>query len=285
MARLGALFAAIAALAVAPVQADSFASDLKPLFVALEDMTAGRGQHTSTRLHDGRVLIAGGSVTPSADLFNPKSETFTPISPMIDTRAAARAVLLHDGRVLITGGMDTSGNVLSSSETFNPRLARFFPTRSMKLDRHFHTATLLHSGEVLVTGGLQQDGTCTASAELFNPTTGTFTLITSMTTARCGHAATLLHGGRILLTGGQTDGSPCSVLASTEIYDFRTGRFTATGNMTQPRSQHVAVLQHQGNVLLAGGYDGCAYNGTATAELFHPLGRSFTGTCSLADDV
>src|SRR5688500_6997728 len=70
-------------------------------------MADGRWAGTATRLDDGRVLVAGGysyakkDTVRSADLFDPRTRTFTPAAPMTTDRNFATATLLPGGKVLV----------------------------------------------------------------------------------------------------------------------------------------------------------------------------------------
>jgi hypothetical protein len=97
----------------------------------------------------------------------------------------------------------------------------------------------------------------------------------SMNAARESHTATLLANGNVLVTGGDnyTDG----FLASAELYNPATGRWTFTGSMTTARVSHDAVLLQNGQVLVAGGYhdSNCCL---ASAELYNQATGTWTAT-------
>ena len=157
-------------------------------------------------------------------------------------------------------------------------MPKFVPTGSMHIGRLGDTATLLQNGKVLIAGGgePQQNGQIFSSAELYDPTTGRFTKTGSMRVARSGHTATLLQNGKVLIAGGGvcTDKSCIRVnsVASAELYDPNTGKFSLTGSMATPRGDATATLLRDGRVLLAEG----DYGGRA--DLYDPNSGKFTPT-------
>jgi hypothetical protein len=236
-------------------------------------MTVARDGHTATRLLDGRVLIAGGG-SASAELYDPKSQTFSATGSMALAQGARSATLLANsklpnyGKVLMAGGGDLI------AELFDPTAGTFTATGSMGAQHLGQTATLLQNGQVLIAGGE------TAKAELFNPPTGAFVATGSMTVSRSGHTATLLPDGRVLIAGGVQDFGPGTVpiplspgVASAELYDPASGTFTPTGSMSEGRTGHTATLLVDGTVLVTGTDN--------TAELFSPE----TGTFSVVGEL
>jgi hypothetical protein len=247
---------------------------------------------TAILLLDGHVLIAGGSGIGdvlkrgySAELYDPKTGTFSLTGSMNTRRYDQAGVLLPDGRVLLVGGSvyDLGSKAVATAELYDPKTGKFTMTGSMRTARDGPTATLLTDGSVLIAGGNATPGNGwkpIASAELYNPTTGKFTATGTMTTARSGDTATLVPDGRVLIAGGfRSDGN---VLASAELYDPQTGSFSPTGSMAIMRGDHTATLFPDGRVLIAGGADALAANILASAELYDPKTGTFSPAGSMA---
>ena len=262
------------------------------------EMSVARAGQTATLLPDGDVLVAGGG-TRTAELYNPSTGAFTPTGSMSVARTDATATLLPSGEVLVAGGVGSRGRQLASAEIYNPSTGTFNPTGSMHTARSGHTATLLGNGKVLVAGGgcNKGHGNCDAgsfldnlrSAELYNPKTGTWSTTGSMQFEREYFAATLLGDGDVLVAGGfaTCDDDFCSDNRQAELYDPKTGTWSATGSMQRAREQFSATLLANGDVLVAGGLNEGGFNGyTKTfseAELYDPASGTWSPTGSMSE--
>jgi len=235
------------------------------------EMNQRRVGHIAVLLGSGKVLVAGGWVgqggTDSAELYDPASGKFTVIAKMTVPRGRPSATLLADGDVLIAGGEERDNESLASAEIFHVKTLSFQGVGSMHHARISHTATLLNDGHVLIAGGYVDS--ITASAELYDPKRGTFTETGSLGAARCKHTAGLLPDGRVLIAGGSDSRGWNGNLNSAEIYDPRTGKFTAASPLNESRFKlpDEAVQLPSGQLLIAGG--------SKEVEIFDPASLKF----------
>lgn len=150
--------------------------------------------------------------------------------------------------------------------------------QSMTSARAAHTATLLPSGKVLIAGGFhipspnQQFRVSLGLTEIFDPTTGIFapakelSFIDSNKTEtklfKAFHTASLLPTGQVLVWGGESYSVISGVnvvapLSQVLIYDAGANKWNATqrgvGPAAIPRTQHQAVVDSGGRVLVVGG--------------------------------
>ena len=238
-------------------------------------MNTRRRLHTATLLPNGKVLVAGGFLdepgtilggftTPTAELYDPASGSWTTTGSLAQQRHQHTATLLPNGKVLVAGGDGhySGGGVQASAELYDPTSGTWTSTGNLNARRRIHTATLLPNGKVLVAGGF--DNNIFASAELYDPASGTWSPTGSLVTARINHTATLLQGGKVLVAGGTADGAFESERA--ELYDPSSGTWMSTGSLVTGRRDHTATLLSDGDVLVAGGRDGD--NSLASAELY-----------------
>jgi hypothetical protein len=201
---------------------------------------------------------------------------------MHSARSGHTATLLKDGKVLILGGGDRT------AEVFDPASGTFSLTGNPLTNRFAASATLLADGTVLIAGGVEPGPTgpfpASDTAEIFHPATGTFTPTGNMLDVRHRHTATLLNDGKVLIIGG--DGSSFCTIASSELFDPVTGTFSSTGSLLSEkgRMNNTATLLSSGEVLIAGGSNGCAPDAADDppwdplfVELYNATSGSFHG--------
>jgi hypothetical protein len=201
---------------------------------------------------------------------------WTAVGEMSTVRQGHTALLLASGQVLVAGGADDTGTTINTAELYDPATTVWTLTGSLAESRTAHTMTLLQDGTVLVVGGQNATNTVNtalASAELYDPAPGSWTSTGALGTRRLGHTATLLSSGVVLVAGGSDNATVQTPLASAELYDPATGKWTAAASMADARESHTATLLASGMVLVAGG------QGTSSvlnsAELYDPVGATW----------
>jgi uncharacterized protein (TIGR03437 family) len=180
-------------------------------------MNQARATHFAALLPDGKVLISGGvnNTSLSAELFDPKTDSFVFTGSMNTARSFSTASILPNGQVLIAGGEPNFPASTPSTELYNPATGVFSTTANLGAARSRQTATTLLDGRVLAIGG---DQLCCAlsyaSTELYTPTTQG--LVTSQTglTFRGAQGAGALASQNIFVLS-PTDTIPFTVATST----------------------------------------------------------------------
>ena len=239
-------------------------------FLTVGSLTTARSSHTATVLPDGRVLIAGGctgggpclagdaDITATAELFDPRTNTFTPTGSMSTPRVSHTATLMPNGTVLIVGGQTNfAGTTLASCEIFDPALNNFStPCANLAFGRAGHTSTLLHTGRVFIAGGYGTNSLFTVTTELYNFATNNWSSGAALITKRGFHTATQMGNQKLLITGGVNEKNfqeNQGLLESAEIYDPNANSFSPAAVMSQRRAFHTSTLHADGSVIVFGG--------------------------------
>jgi Galactose oxidase, central domain len=229
-------------------------------WIATDEMSVGRADHTATLLADGRVLVAGGRgpnvIDPlaTAELFDPGTGSWSPAADMLIAHEGHTATLLLDGRVLVVG---EEGSELYDAESDTWRATD--PVTSPS------TATLLADGRVLVTAATAP------RAQVYDPADDSWIPTGPMLTPRYNHVATLLPDGSVLVAGG--DVPPDVGLVAAERYDPATNSWTATGDSARPPRSHTVTLLPDGRALDVG----WALGDVVFGELYDPETGTWSG--------
>jgi hypothetical protein len=223
---------------------------------------------TAVRLADGKVLLMGGSngqcsscILAKAELYEPSIRAFSLTGSLTTARAGAVSLLLPSGDVLVVGGNGNSEDSPATAELYHPHSQSFSRTGDMHISDPSQLV-LLKNGRVLVAGS--------SGAELYDPASGQFTPTGKMTVPRTKFGAALLRDGKVLIAGGQVGGAWGQRVASTEIYDPTSGKFSPGPELNFKRfklAKGVAPLG-DGRVLIGGGAD--------QPEIYDPATRAFS---------
>lgn len=273
-------------------------------------MATARDGHTATLLPDGRVVVIGGErlnprreMLASVEIYDPSTDTWSPSAPLPESRANHTATLLDDGTILVIGGgrhnaigVPAGLDVRATALVYDPSTGASVSLGPTRTPRHGHQAVRLPSGRILVVGGSddhseikpaqgaqnpQPFGRALASAELFDPTTRAFTDTSSMSAGRFAFTAVLLADGRVMVSGGANYEGEAQSLATNELYDEATGRFTPTADFAGvDRLHHGATRLTDGRVLVFGGKRAnIAF--LPDAQLWSPLTGLFTRAANI----
>ncbi|RKI74024.1 hypothetical protein D7X55_03710 [Corallococcus sp. AB049A] len=242
-----------------------------------------RAQIPHTRLLDGRVLVAGGMefndiflpqgkpYHATAELYDPKTGTWSFTGSMNQIRDLATAERLANGQVLVAGGHENNTvqtrTVHATAELFDPATGTWSYTGSMAWPRYKAVSVVLGDGRVLVAGGVNlQSTTDMLTAEVYSPATGSWTS-TGALGAKVQRLA-LLPDGRVL-------GVAAGVNA--QVYTPATNAWTSLGALPTGQGTEAVVALADGRVLLAGGSGGTVQK----SSLFDPTTNTFTATGSM----
>ena len=107
------------------------------------------------RLDDGRILLAGGSASPTtAELYDPVTQTSTLTGSMATGRSFFTLTRFAPNRLLAVGGSQNSSTV-TTLEDYNVSTGTWTTLETLRSPRAYHSATLLQGtpSRLLIAGG------------------------------------------------------------------------------------------------------------------------------------
>ncbi len=234
-------------------------------------------------LRDGGALVLGHEGTV-AERWDPATATWRQVAALSAARRDFAAVALRDGRILVTGGLDTHDpdrwQAYSSTYVYDPATPGGTWTKVGLLGtaRVAPATAVLPDGRVLVAGGAYKDG------PPYDSTGSSGVTLARTTSTRPGEGA----------SGGVRfdDIAPPSTgvaLATAELFDPSTGRWSPTGSMRFARAGAAAATLADGRILVVGPSSSGDGSGDArmdprvynTAEVYDPATGRFSPVGSL----
>jgi hypothetical protein len=247
------------------------------LLMLLGAVAAGGCQGSAATAEPSATLQPTPTASPSPTT-SPTTQqgVFVLAGATIEPRQQHAAAVLRDGRILLVGD-----SVTRAAEIYDPSTGTSTTTGSLLRRMISPTAVALPDGRVLVIGVWDEGDPVATEAELYDPSSGKFTAARPPID-RGQPAVSLLADGRVLIAGGgDMHSTSVDCLASADLFDPATGKFTRTGSMRQARAGATATTLPDGRVLIPGGSScGTPQSGTAatyaTAEIYDPASGRFT---------
>jgi len=236
------------------------------------------------------ITGALGGETPPGTAATRAVGTWERARPLQTIRGSTSAVALAGGSVMVVGGGVGSAPI-AASEVFDPATGGWSRSGRLEQARRGHRAVVLADGSQLVAGGIAGSRLLASAERHGRSADSSWTAVGKMSEPRLGHTLTVLPDGRVLATGGTGGSAPASrggqtvrPVASAEIFDPETRRWTATGAMGVPRFEHTASLLPDGRVLIAGGLGarGGETVPVASAELYDPETAAFSPAADMS---
>jgi hypothetical protein len=182
------------------------------MFSQVGDMNVARQSHHLVKLLDGRVLVVGGGEGPglanplvTMEIFNPMTNTFTPVASMTKPRMTCAVSLLADGKVLLA--FSWNGQVVTpESEIYDPATDTIIPI-SGKLPFHGKVDNLairLYDDTVICPTGGNENIQVLPDTSVYRPNQDDFIMAGSVQFPRTTgyNTGALLKDGRAVTAGG-----------------------------------------------------------------------------------
>ena len=298
--------AAAFAVSVLPAAASPSPGVLVGGWTASGGMSTQRASVLDAVLTDGRVLVSGASSSDYSGLGNvdiyDQARGWS-LGPRLDGDPYGAVIApLPNGAALLAGGTPWHGGFdgpgpdpVATSMTYDPKTNTWIRGPDMSTPRYGATGTALSDGRVLVVGGysrtvkqlpnpggqpfccLEIDIIPQASAEIFDPVTRRWSPAGSLAEPRFGQAAVALKGGLVLVVGGeQQDRNGTTHLASAELFNPATGRWSSAGTIGEPRTGFTVTGLADGRALLAGGLAADGVTLLRSTSLYDPATGSWS---------
>jgi hypothetical protein len=232
-------------------------------------------------LPDGRLLVTGGHIDadkglPDANIFDPASQTFTPVQSMAQGRWYPTTTTLANGEMLTVGGADASSAMVAVPEVWTGSGWRRLTGASLVLP-YYPWMFQAPNGKAFYAGWSK------VSRYLDPEGSGSWTVVgNSIYGDRESGTAVMYEPGKVLIVGGGggrlLPGTLPTSTAETIDLTSPSPQWRTTGSMAFARRHLNATLLPTGEVLVVGGTNGTGFNNAAgsvhAAEIWNPT----TGT-------
>jgi N-acetylneuraminic acid mutarotase len=216
---------------------------------------------------DGKLYVAGGSLTddfqtslPILEVFDPLTGQWATGAPMATERTAALGAVAG-GALYVMGGLSSIGQFLDTVERYDPRIGTWSPAASIRgLGRD-----ALGCGAATVDGKIYIRCAGALDSKVYDPTLDQWSFL-DVSGVRRAYFGTAAIGDTVYTVGGS---EPDGVVATMDVYDTSTGGSSQGPPMpTSRRSCSAGAVG--GKLYVAGGVREVYGPGIAVTESYDP---------------
>ena len=203
------------------------------------------------------IIVAGGSVNDSVEMFNWRQRTWSPLQSMPKKRWGATS-FVHNNQIVVAGGNCAGSGYVDDMIRMNvdplPDLSKHWSECPVKLPAKLaYHSSVLYDDKSIVTGGLVYNGTSDKIHEVQVVSPYTAKTLSRMPEPRRLHC-TQIFDDSLLILGGRTTGSCKDNLSSVILYDIKNNVCKQLAPLPYEVSD-MATVRCGDNVVVVGGID------------------------------
>ena len=228
--------------------------EIKDVLVEMKEENTRKVRNTASGDKEN-IIVAGGTVTDSVEMFNWRQRTWSPLQSLPKKRFGASS-FVYNNHVTIAGGYCSGyvDDVIRMNINPNPDLSMHWSDCPVKLPAKltFHSS-VLYNDHLIVTGGLNENAVsdCIHEVQLAPPYT--VKILSRMPEPRQYHSMQLFDDN-LLIVGGSTTGSYQDSLSNVVVYDIKKNECKQLAPLPYEVSE-MATVRWGDNIVVIGGVD------------------------------
>ena len=200
------------------------------------------------------IIVVGGSVSDSAEIFNWRQRTWSPLQSMPNSRSGATSCV-YNNQVVVAGGWCNGRSVddmIRMNVEPHPDLSIHWSDCPMKLPaKLIYHSSVLYDDTLMVTGGRDGNATSDKIHEVQVVPPYTVKTLSRMPEPRQFHC-TEIFDDSLLIVGGRTTGDYKDNLSSVVLYDIKNNVYKQLAPLPYEVSD-MATVRWGDNVVVIGG--------------------------------
>lgn len=137
----------------------------------VDAMSVARDYPTAILMNNGKVLVAGGGISKTSEVFDPATNLFEPSGNLGQYASANDLINLPDGRVLIYGTGSATSIETNALQIYNPTTGTWSYPGSVQINittANDYTVNFLPNGKILYAGGRVANNNGTPACYIVN---------------------------------------------------------------------------------------------------------------------